>query len=102
MPTMEIHHTKHHQTTIDTLNAALKGHDAQAAMTAEQLIRNLNAVPEAIRTAVRNHGGGHANHGFFRPILGKGVNAAGPEAVAITARFLWNGFRTGPARAAGR
>jgi Fe-Mn family superoxide dismutase len=100
--TMEIHHAKHHQTYIDKLNAALKGHDALEAMKVEQLIRNLNEVPEAIRTAVRNHGGGHANHSFFWPILHKDVNAAGPVAVATTARFLWNGFRTGPTRAAGR
>ena len=67
--TMEIHHTKHHQTYIDKLNAALKGHDALEKLSVEKLIRDLNAIPENIRTAVRNHGGGHANHSFFWPIL---------------------------------
>ena len=75
---MEIHHTKHHQTYIDKLNAALKGHDALEKLSVEKLIRDLNAIPENIRTAVRNHGGGHANHSFFWPILKKGVAPGGP------------------------
>jgi Fe-Mn family superoxide dismutase len=85
--TMEIHHTKHHQTYIDKLNAALKGHAALAAIGAEQLISDLNAVPESIRTAVRNHGGGHANHSFFWRILKKGVSPAGPAVDAVTRKF---------------
>ena len=76
--TMEIHHTKHHQTYIDKLNAALKGHDALEKLSVEKLIRDLNAVPEAIRTAVRNHGGGHANHSFFWPILKRGGQGRRP------------------------
>ena len=76
--TMEIHHTKHHQTYIDKLNAALKGQDALEKLSVEKLIQDLNAVPENIRTAVRNHGGGHANHSFFWPILKKGVAPGGP------------------------
>jgi Fe-Mn family superoxide dismutase len=76
--TMEIHHTKHHQTYIDKLNAALKGNDALEKLSVEKLIRDLNAIPENIRTAVRNHGGGHANHSFFWPILKKGVTPGGP------------------------
>jgi Fe-Mn family superoxide dismutase len=85
--TMEIHHTKHHQTYIDKLNAALKGHDALEALDVEKLIQDLNAVPEAIRTAVRNHGGGHANHRFFWSILKKDVKAAGPAVEAIAKKF---------------
>jgi Fe-Mn family superoxide dismutase len=85
--TMEIHHTKHHQTYIDKLNAALKGHEALERFSAENLIRDLNAVPEAVRTAVRNHGGGHANHSFFWPILKKGVKAGGAGVEAIVKRF---------------
>ncbi len=85
--TMEIHHTKHHQTYIDKLNAALKGHDALATLGAEKLIRELNAVPEGIRSAVRNHGGGHANHSFFWPILKKGVKVGGPGVDAIASQF---------------
>ena len=71
--TMEIHHTKHHQTYIDKLNAALEGHNHLQALSAEDLLKKLDAVPEKIRTAVRNHGGGHANHSFFWPLLSKGV-----------------------------
>ncbi len=85
--TMEIHHTKHHQTYIDKLNAALEGHDALQRLSVEQLVRNLNEVPEAIRTAVRNHGGGHANHSFFWPLLKQGVAPGGPAMDAIVKRF---------------
>jgi Fe-Mn family superoxide dismutase len=85
--TMEIHHTKHHQTYIDKLNAALEGHGALQSRSAEDLLRSLDAVPEAIRTAVRNHGGGHANHSFFWPTLKKGVPAKGPVVEAIAGRF---------------
>jgi len=85
--TMEIHHTKHHQTYVDKLNAALKGHEALAGQGAEQLVSNLDQVPEAIRGAVRNHGGGHANHSFFWPMLKKEVAAQGPAVEAITAQF---------------
>ncbi len=63
--TMEIHHGKHHQTYVDKLNAALQGHDELAALPIEDLIGNLSAVPDSIRGAVRNNGGGHANHSFF-------------------------------------
>jgi Fe-Mn family superoxide dismutase len=63
--TMEIHHTKHHQTYVDKLNAAMeKWHEGQE-MEIEEILKNLDAVPEAIRQAVRNHGGGHWNHSFF-------------------------------------
>ncbi|MCJ8501668.1 superoxide dismutase [Desulfatitalea alkaliphila] len=85
--TMEIHHTKHHQTYVDKLNAALEGHEALHGSPVEQLVRNLNEVPEAIRTAVRNHGGGHANHSFFWSLLKKEVAAAGPAVEAIKGRF---------------
>ena len=84
---MEIHHTKHHQTYIDKLNAAMKGHDALEKLSVEKLIRDLNAIPENIRTAVRNHGGGHANHSFFWPILKKGVAPGGPAMDAIAKKF---------------
>jgi Fe-Mn family superoxide dismutase len=85
--TMEIHHTKHHQTYIDKLNAALEGHGGLQSKSLEDLLRSLDAVPEAIRTAVRNHGGGHANHSFFWPTLKKGVPAEGQVLEAIAARF---------------
>ncbi|MEC9379606.1 MAG: superoxide dismutase, partial [Candidatus Latescibacterota bacterium] len=60
--TMEIHHSKHHNTYITNVNAALEGHDALAAKSIEDLITDLDSVPEDIRGAVRNNGGGHANH----------------------------------------
>ena len=68
--TMEIHHTKHHQTYINNVNGALEGHDDLAAKGVEDLISDLDAVPEGIRGAVRNNGGGHANHSLFWKIMG--------------------------------
>jgi len=85
--TMEIHHTKHHQTYIDKLNAALSDFPDLQQENAEGLLKNLNAVPEQIRTAVRNHGGGHANHSFFWPLLKKGVSFSGDVADAVKESF---------------
>ena len=67
--TMEIHHTKHHNTYVTGLNTALEGHDDLAAKSVEDLISDLDSVPEEIRGAVRNHGGGHANHSLFWQIM---------------------------------
>ncbi len=85
--TMEIHHTKHHQTYIDKLNAAIKGNAALEALPVESLVARLDEVPEAMRSAVRNHGGGHANHSFFWPTLKKDVAAQGPAVEAIARKF---------------
>lgn len=85
--TMEIHHSKHHQTYVDKLNAALQGNDKLSSLSLDQLVRNLNEVPENIRTAVRNHGGGHINHSFFWPTLKKDVAAKGPVVDAIVKQF---------------
>ena len=85
--TMEIHHTKHHQAYITNLNAAITGKAQLEKMSVDQLLRNLNEIPEDIRTIVRNHGGGHANHSFFWPTLKKDVALAGPIAEAIKAEF---------------
>lgn len=68
--TMRIHHDKHHQTYITNLNAALEGHSSLEGKSAEELVSDLDSVPEGIRTAVRNNGGGHANHTFFWEIMG--------------------------------
>ena len=63
--TMEIHHGKHHQTYINNLNNALNGHDQLLSMRIEDLISDLSSLPESVQGAVRNNGGGHANHSFF-------------------------------------
>jgi Fe-Mn family superoxide dismutase len=67
--TMEIHHDRHHNAYVTNLNKALEGHDALAAKPIEDLLRGINDVPESIRTAVRNNGGGHANHSLFWTIM---------------------------------
>ena len=75
--TMEIHHDKHHQAYVTNLNKALEGHsDLQGVSLDELLANNLARVPESIRTAVRNNGGGHHNHSFFWEVIGPG--AGGP------------------------
>jgi len=85
--TMRIHHTKHHQTYIDKLNAALEGQKALQDMKPEKLLKNLKTIPETIRTAVRNHGGGHVNHSFFWPLLKKDVKLEGKIKNAINNKF---------------
>lgn len=85
--TMALHHGKHHQTYVNKLNDAVANHPDLQAKSPEDLVRNLNAVPEAIRTAVRNHGGGVVNHNFFWQILRKDVPYSGPVADAINAKF---------------
>src|ERR1051325_4708002 len=74
--TMEIHHTKHHQAYITNVNNALKDKPDLANKSVEDLIKDLNSVPEDIRTAVRNNGGGHANHSFFWKIMGPNADGA--------------------------
>jgi superoxide dismutase, Fe-Mn family len=87
--TMEIHHDRHHQTYVTNLNNAIKDHPDLAAKSIEDLIKDLNSVPEGIRTAVRNNGGGHANHTLFWEIMGPGGGGApsGALAEAITSTF---------------
>ncbi len=83
--TMEIHHTKHHNAYITNVNKALEGQAALAAKSVEDLIRDLKAVPENVRTAVRNNGGGHANHSLFWTIMAPraGGEPSGELAAAI-------------------
>lgn len=85
--TMRIHHTKHHQAYIDKLNTALEKFPQLQKKTAEDLIRDLNKMPEEIRTAVRNQGGGHVNHSFFWKILSKEVAPKGEVLKAINSKF---------------
>ena len=67
--TMKIHHGRHHNTYVTNLNNALEGHADLAGKSLEELISNLDALPESIRTAVRNNGGGHANHTLFWEVM---------------------------------
>jgi Fe-Mn family superoxide dismutase len=67
--TMEIHHGKHHQAYVNNLNNALEGHADLATKSVEELLRGIGDVPESIRTAVRNNGGGHANHSLFWTVM---------------------------------
>ena len=87
--TMKIHHTKHHQAYVDKLNAAIEGKSDFKGKPIEEILKNLNAVPESIRTAVRNHGGGHANHSFFWQIMAPkaGGKPLGELAKAIDKTF---------------
>ena len=86
--TMEIHHGKHHAAYVNNLNTALEQAPALQGLSAEALIADLGKVPEGIRAAVRNNGGGHVNHAFFWSLLKPGGgNPAGALATAITREF---------------
>ena len=91
--TMQLHHDKHHQTYVKNVNAALASHADLAAKPVDDLLRDLNTVPEDIRTVVRNNGGGHSNHTMFWNIMGPantaGIGGAptGPIADQIKADF---------------
>jgi len=86
--TMEIHHTKHHQAYINNVNNAIAGSDLEKK-SVEDLVASLSAVPENIRTAVRNNGGGHANHSLFWTVManGAGGKPSGDLAKAVDAAF---------------
>ena len=87
--TMEIHHTKHHQGYVNNLNAALEKHPDLDKKSVEDLLKDLNSIPEDIRTAVRNNGGGHANHSMFWPLMSRdgGGEPEGELADAINSAF---------------
>ncbi|MRG86605.1 superoxide dismutase SodA [Salinibacillus xinjiangensis] len=87
--TMNIHHTKHHNTYVTKLNGALEGQADLQDKSLEDLLSNLDAVPESVRTAVRNNGGGHANHSLFWTILSPngGGEPTGEVAEKINAAF---------------
>lgn len=95
--TMEIHHSKHHQAYVTNLNAALEKHPQLAGKSLEELLRDLSAVPEDIRTVVRNHGGGTWNHSMFWLVMAPqaGGAPAGDLAKAIEAAFgSFDGFKS--------
>jgi superoxide dismutase, Fe-Mn family len=87
--TMHLHHDKHHQAYVTNLNAAIDKHPELGNQSPEDLIRNLNSIPDDIRTAVRNNGGGHVNHTMFWQIMrpGGGGEPTGPIADAINQAF---------------
>jgi Fe-Mn family superoxide dismutase len=89
--TMQIHHGKHHAAYVNNLNAALEKHANLASKSVDELIRNLSAVPDDIRTAVRNNGGGHVNHTMFWQIMGPGKGGAPTGAIAA-ALAAFGGF----------
>jgi len=87
--TMEIHHTKHHQAYVNNLNAAIEKAPELANKSIDELMKGINTVPEAVRAAVRNNGGGHWNHSMFWQIMGpnKGGEPTGKLADAIKSAF---------------
>jgi len=87
--TMQIHHDKHHAAYVNNLNTALEGQSSLQGQSIEDILRNINDVPESIRTAVRNNGGGHANHTLFWEIMGPngGGEPTGALANAIQKAF---------------
>ena len=87
--TMNIHHDRHHGTYVNNLNNALEGHADLQAKSIEDLLRSIDSVPDSIRTAVRNNGGGHANHSLFWEVLSPsgGGQPTGALADAINSTF---------------
>ena len=87
--TMEIHHTKHHQAYVNNVNAALEKAPEWQGKSLDELMRGINSVPEAVRTAVRNNGGGHWNHSLFWQVMGpnKGGEPSGKLAAAMKSSF---------------
>ena len=90
--TMEIHHTKHHNAYVTGLNGALDGQPDLADMSVEALLAEINSVPENIRQAVINHGGGHANHTLFWQIMGAGKGGEPTGALADDINATFGGY----------
>jgi Fe-Mn family superoxide dismutase len=90
--TMEIHHGKHHQAYVTNLNAALDKHPELQNKSIEDLLKGINTVPEDIRTAVRNNGGGHANHSMFWQVMGPNAGGAPTGAIADAITGSFGGF----------
>jgi Fe-Mn family superoxide dismutase len=92
--TMEIHHDKHHQAYINNLNAAIEKHPELANKSVEDLLKDLNAVPEDIRTAVRNNGGGHWNHSMFWTVMSAKGGGEPSGALADAIKKAFGDFKT--------
>src|SRR6476660_1463827 len=90
--TMEIHHGKHHNAYVTNLNAALDKHAELSSMSVEDLLKGINKVPEDIRTAVRNNGGGHLNHSMFWQIMGPKAGGAPTGAIADAINSSFGSF----------
>ena len=90
--TMRIHHDKHHAAYVNNLNAALEKHPELQSKSVEDLIKGINTVPEDIRTAVRNNGGGHVNHTMFWEIMGPGKGGAPTGALGDAIKSSFGGF----------
>jgi len=90
--TMEIHHDKHHAAYVSKLNAALEGHEGLQKKKVEEILKDINSVPEGIRTAVRNNGGGHANHSLFWEVMGPGGGGQPSGTVAQAIQEVFGGF----------
>src|ERR1700730_12152237 len=90
--TMEIHHGKHHAAYVNNLNAALEKHPDLQSKSVEELIHGINSVPEDIRTAVRNNGGGHVNYTMFWQIMGPGKGGAPGGTVGDAIKSSFGGF----------
>jgi Fe-Mn family superoxide dismutase len=90
--TMKLHHDKHHQTYITNVNGALANHPNLAAKSVDDLISDLNAVPEDIRTVVRNNGGGHSNHSMFWTIMAPPKSGGGGEPTGALADQIKKDF----------
>jgi len=90
--TMEIHHGKHHAAYVNNLNAALEKHPELQSKSVEDLLRGINTVPEDIRTAVRNNGGGHVNHAMFWQIMGPKAGGEPTGAIADAVKSSFGSF----------
>ena len=90
--TMEIHHGKHHQAYVNNLNAAIEKAPELQGKSLEELLKNVNSAPEAVRTAVRNNGGGHWNHSFFWQIMGPKAGGEPTGALGDAIKSSFGGF----------
>jgi superoxide dismutase, Fe-Mn family len=90
--TMEIHHGKHHATYVAKLNAALEKHPGLAEKPVEELLKSFDTLPPEVRTAVRNHGGGHLNHSLFWKLMAPGAGGSPTGAVAVALDKAFGGF----------